>query len=114
MMHEFALAEEIVASLEKKLEDDFTKLIAIQIEVGAFSGVVLESLNFGLELVLKEKLTHHVELRVNLQSARVKCECGEGYTIQSVFEACPACSSLNRAVETGTDVIIQSVDLADN
>ena len=110
-MHEFALAEDIIASLEKKLTDNFAKMTNIYIDVGAFSGVVLESLKFGLELILKDRGLQDVGIQLNLQPARIKCECGEEYTIESVFEACPSCSSLNRAVETGTDVIINSVDL---
>ena len=113
-MHEFALAEEIISTLENKLMDDFAKITHIHIDVGAFSGVVLESLKFGLELILKERGLPHTKIRLALQPARVKCECGEEYTIESVFEACPNCSSLNRAVQTGTDVIINSVDLTED
>lgn len=110
-MHEFALAEEIIVTLENKLADDFPKMTSLYIDVGAFSGVVMESLQFGLDLILKERGLTETMVRLHLVPARVTCECGEKYSIQSVFEACPACSSLNRSVETGTDILIQSVDL---
>jgi hydrogenase nickel incorporation protein HypA/HybF len=112
-MHEFALAEEIILTLEKKLAGDFVKVTSLYIDVGAFSGVVLESLQFGLELILKDRGLPETKVKLKLVPARVTCECGEKYSIQSVFEACPTCSSLNRAVDTGTDILIQSVDLAE-
>ena len=50
-MHEFAIAQDIISSLEKSLPEDFAKITAIDIETGAFSGIVTDSLVFGLETI---------------------------------------------------------------
>ena len=66
--------EEIIATLEKKLADDFVKITSLHIKVGAFSGVVLESLQFGLELILKERDLTNTRVKLLLVPAKVKCE----------------------------------------
>ena len=51
-MHEFALAENIITTVCEKITGDLTNVSEINIEVGVFAGVVTESLEFGLKLIL--------------------------------------------------------------
>jgi hydrogenase nickel incorporation protein HypA/HybF len=110
-MHEFALAEDIVKTIQSKVTADLERVSNINIEVGAFSGVVIDSLEFGLKIIMKEKNNDMVGININQVQTLARCECGREYEIKNIFESCPDCQSLTRKIISGTDVIIQSVEI---
>lgn len=112
-MHEFALAEDIVKTIEKEISSDFSQMQEIELEVGTFAGVVTESLEFGLTVILKDKDAEHVKVKIISVPAQCSCECGHQYEIENIFQECPQCQSLNRSMNSGTDVIISSVEIAE-
>lgn len=112
-MHEFALAENIITTVCEKITGDLTNVSEINIEVGVFAGVVTESLEFGLKLILNEKNVPDITININEVPAEIKCECGKKYKITDMFEGCPDCASFNRSISSGTDVLINSVELKD-
>ncbi len=110
-MHEFALAQDIISTLETKLKDDLKAITAIDIEAGRFSGIIADSLVFGLETLFFEKQIKNIEINVEMTEARAICECGNIYNPKAVFELCPRCGSTVRTFEKGTDVLVKSVNL---
>lgn len=113
-MHEFAIAQDIVSSLEKELEKDLKMITSIEIEAGAFAGIVSDSLIFGLETILAEKEIRDVEVVINLTEAEAVCTCGEVYKLKDVFELCPRCGSASREMKGGTELSVKSVHLKEN
>jgi len=110
-MHEFALAQDIISSLETKFKDDLKTITSIDIEAGVFSGIVTDSLAFGLETLFLEKQVKDVEINIGMTEAKAICECGNIYNPKAVFELCPKCGSTVRTFEKGTDVLVKSVNL---
>ena len=110
-MHEFALAQDIVETIGRNVGEDLSKVTAIHIEVGEFSGVVTESLEFGLNVVLKDKNLPDVKIDISTASATAVCECTNEYPVKDILDACPKCNSYNRKITSGIDVIIKSVEL---
>jgi hydrogenase nickel incorporation protein HypA/HybF len=110
-MHEFALAEDIVKTIQSKVTADLERVSNINIEVGAFSGVVIDSLEFGLKIIMKEKNNDMVGINIIQVRTLARCECGREYEIKNIFESCPDCQSLTRKIISGTDVVIQSVEI---
>lgn len=112
-MHEFALAEDIVKTIQSKVTADLEKISRINIDVGAFSGVVVDSLEFGLKIMMKENNNGLVSISINRVPTMARCECGREYEIKNVFENCPGCQSLTRKIISGMDVVIQSVEISE-
>jgi hydrogenase nickel incorporation protein HypA/HybF len=110
-MHEFALAQDIVETIGRSVTEDLSKVKGIHIEVGEFSGVVIESLEFGLNVVLQDKNLTDVKVDINTVPAAAVCECGNEYPIKDILDACPRCRSYNRKIISGTDVIIKTVEI---
>ena len=110
-MHEFALAQDIFETIKRNVKADLEKVTAIHIEVGEFSGVVADSLAFGLEVVLKDRDLSHVKIDITEVPAAAQCQCGCEYPIKDLLEACPQCSSYQRKITSGADVIIRSIEL---
>ena len=110
-MHEFSLAQDIFETINRSLSNDLDKLTAIHIEVGEFSGVVADSLEFGLSIILGEKNLPKVKIDITTVPAAAVCQCGQEYPIKDILENCPACQSYNRKITSGADVLIRSIEL---
>lgn len=110
-MHEFAIAQDIISSLEKNLKDDLNRITAIDIETGAFSGIVSDSLAFGLETIFAEKEIKTVEIKIVKIEAEAVCECGFTYKLEDIFELCPKCGSAVRELNSGTEISVKSVNI---
>ncbi|MCP4215724.1 MAG: hydrogenase maturation nickel metallochaperone HypA [bacterium] len=113
-MHELALAQDIVGTIAAQISADLKKLAAINLEVGDLSGVVPESLDFGLRTILKE--TYDLEVLVNISRVPTiaRCVCGQEYEVKQIFESCTSCQSFDRELVSGKDVVINSVEVSED
>lgn len=112
-MHEYALAQDIVETISNKVTEDLETVAGINIEVGAFSGVVAESLDFGLKVIMTEKNNPNVNINITRIPSFARCQCGNEYRVDEIFENCPQCHSFNREMISGMDIVINSVELAE-
>jgi len=114
IIHEFALAEDIVRTIGTRINHDFENISQINISVGSLSGVVIDSLEFGLQIIMKEKKNPSVRINIIQVQARAQCQCGKKYTLRSMFDECPACKSLQRKIISGIDIVINSIEIREN
>jgi len=112
-MHEFALAQDIVETITTRVTEDLEKVSAINLDVGAFSGVVAESLDFGLKVILAEKHNPDVNINITRIPSVARCQCGNEYPVKEIFESCPRCQSFNRELISGMDIVINSVEVSE-
>jgi hydrogenase nickel incorporation protein HypA/HybF len=110
-MHEFALAQNIVDTIENQVTKDLHKVTKINISVGKFSGIVSDSLEFGLKAILADKNHGKVVIEIKNIPTIAQCECGKEYPIVEIFAGCPSCSSFNRKIISGLDILIDSIEL---
>lgn len=110
-MHEFALAQDIVATITQQVTENLEKITHINIDVGAFSGVVAESLEFGINVIFAEKNIPGVKVNILKVPTIARCKCGNEYQLNEIFESCPKCGSFERKIISGMDIVIKSVEL---
>jgi len=110
-MHEFALAQDIINTICTEVTEKIENITQINIEVGAYSGIVVDSLDFGLRLILTEKKNPHADISIIQVPTIALCECGKKYEISNLLENCPICNSFNRKMTSGMEVIINSVEI---
>lgn len=113
-MHELALAQNIVDTIAEKVTSEFEKIISVNIEMGAFSGVVADSLDFGLKTIMADKNNPDVKVNIVEIPTIAQCECGHRYELNEIFESCSQCNSFSRKLIAGMDVVIQSVELEED
>ncbi|HLP48541.1 MAG TPA: hydrogenase maturation nickel metallochaperone HypA [Candidatus Kapabacteria bacterium] len=113
-MHEFGLATDIIETITAQVTPDLSKLSSINIEVGLFSGIVADSLEFGLKTILADKNLPDVKINIKEVPTIARCECGNEYSLKQIYEDCPRCHSFNRKIIAGTDVVIESVELSED
>ncbi|MCP5106906.1 MAG: hydrogenase maturation nickel metallochaperone HypA [bacterium] len=112
-MHEFALAQDIVDTISTKVTDALETVTLINLDVGAFSGVVADSLDFGLTTILADKKNSDVKIHINQIPSIARCECGNEYELKEIYESCTLCNSYNRTMISGMDIVINSVEIKD-
>ena len=110
-MHEFALAQDIIETISRSVTENLEKIKVVHIDVGEFSGVVVDSLEFGLTVVLEDKKLSNIKTNITTVPAAAICECNHQYQIKDILESCPKCQSFNRKITSGADVIIRSVEI---
>lgn len=113
-MHEFALAQDIVETIRRQLPDKMEKITCIHLEVGAFSGVVAESLEFGIDVIFSEKNIPGVKVNIAKVPTIARCKCGNEYELDEIFTKCPACESFEKKVISGMDIVIKSVEILED
>ena len=110
-MHEFAIAEDIINTIGAQVVQRLQDVTQINIDVGKFSGIVADSLEFGIQIILKEKANSSAKINIRQVPAMARCECETEYEIGNMLDNCPACQSYNRKIISGIDVMIQSVEI---
>ncbi|MCP4149487.1 MAG: hydrogenase maturation nickel metallochaperone HypA [bacterium] len=112
-MHEFAIAMDIIETVTKKVTPHLETVQCINLEVGQFSGIVAESLDFGLKTLLADKDNPHVAVNIKEVPTIARCQCGNRYQLKEIFEGCEQCRSFERKLESGMDITIKSVDISE-
>jgi hydrogenase nickel incorporation protein HypA/HybF len=111
-MHEMSLALEIRSICERALEKrPEERLTALGIEVGAFSGVEVNSLQFCLEVVMAERFDG-VRCEIHREAGVAACPaCSLEFEVtQAPFE-CPKCGSLAWGVSGGQGLQLSYIDV---
>ena len=110
-MHEFALAQDIVSTISEKVTKDLHKVASINLEIGTFCGVVIDSLDFGLKVIFESNNIKGIKINMHKIASIAQCRCGEKYQIADLLDNCPVCQSLQRKLISGTELFIRSVEL---
>ncbi len=114
-MHEISLVQGLLKQLESLAhKHNTTSISKVRLEVGPFSGIVIDSFEFGFDILAKEsELTKKAELEIitpPMQYKCIKCE----YLVSSAStmpEICPACQNTLLVPEGGDDLILLQVEM---
>ncbi len=113
-MHEMSLVQGLLGQLQSlAIEHKKSKVISVSMEIGPFSGVVIDSFQFGFDILAKEDaLTHDAELKISSPVASYRC-CGCGKQIKSEQrpDSCPHCSETLFSPEGSDDLILLQVEM---
>lgn len=112
-MHEFGLANDIIETISTQVTPDLSKILGIDIEVGLFSGIVVDSLEFGLKTILADKNLPDIKINITETPTIARCVCGNEYSLLAIYEDCPVCHSFDRKIISGMDIVIKSVELSE-
>lgn len=110
-MHELSLAGGILRLIEQARErDPFERATHITLEVGALSGVEVESLRFALQAIAPDTCMAGAAIEIQEPPAQAWClPCGQSVPIQQRFDLCPQCGSAQLQPTSGTE--LRLVDL---
>ncbi len=114
-MHELSIAEaltEVVCEEARKIPA--TRVLAIEIHIGRYRGIVPDVLELYLEHTLAD--TPAAGARINLVEIpiRVRCDtCNEVRQLEEPFLLCPVCGGYCSEVLSGTELLLHSMEIDD-
>jgi len=110
-VHEVSLARAVWRQVEAEMANHpGRRLLALDLAVGAFSGVDPESLQFAVSLVVGQSDWPDAQVRIRSDPlAMVCCDCGREFTPEQLNLTCPACGATDTDPVRGTDLRLESL-----
>ena len=110
-MHELSIAQSIVELAENvasKEKADSVK--SIDIEIGALSGVVLDALEFAMEMTIKNTKLENTAINYLIITGKADCsECNVQFETDNLLALCPSCKKANFKIVDGKQLRIKSL-----
>ena len=112
-MHEMKIALNIVDIVEEEsIKAHASRINDIEIEIGAVSGIDIQSLKFALESAVKNTLLENSVMRITTIPAKIEClKCGEVFFLDDFYQFCPKCDSSNLNLLQGKELRIKSINI---
>jgi len=112
-VHEVSLARALWRQVEAEMSRHAgRRLLAMDVAIGAFSGIEAESLEFALRLLARESDCPDAEVRIRTEPLTMVCTaCGREFAPEGFQLACPACGSAETDPIAGTDLRLESLDV---
>ncbi|MBL8566856.1 MAG: hydrogenase maturation nickel metallochaperone HypA [Hyphomicrobiaceae bacterium] len=112
-MHEMAICESIRRTLEEQAAvHAFQRIGRVSLEIGPLSGVEVEALRFGFDVVMRGSIAEGAVLDIVECSAAAWCmQCAETVPIARRFDACPRCGSHQLQVTAGEEMRIKELEV---
>jgi hydrogenase nickel incorporation protein HypA/HybF len=109
-MHELAITEGVVEAVTARLPD--ARITCVQLEIGALSGVVADSVRFCFDLATEGTNLDGARLEISESPGRCRCRtCGSDFEPDWPILLCP-CGSSDISMLSGQDLKIISVQVA--
>lgn len=110
-MHELSLTQAVVDTITEHVGDQ--QVVAVRLEIGKLSGVVVDSIRFCFDLVADGTPVAGARLEVDEPAGQAHCrDCGHDFSIDDPIVLCPDCGSATVTVLSGRDMRIISVEVS--
>jgi hydrogenase nickel incorporation protein HypA/HybF len=135
-MHEWALAEAVISTVERLYEENGRKrVLSVQVLIGELQRIEMEVFSMGLQNLLSESPFNYDVFHFETEKASFRCNaCGSEWLLEEhaglgeeeleaihflpeaahVYMRCPACGSPDFVLERGRGVTIKTIDLSDD
>jgi hydrogenase nickel incorporation protein HypA/HybF len=113
-MHEISLVQGLLGQLhELARENNKKKVISVRMEIGPLSGVVIDSFQFGFDILAKDDpLTSEAELIIESPPATYRCcSCGMETKTEQRPDCCPNCSETLLSADGGDAILLRQVEM---
>ncbi len=110
-MHELSIAQSIVELAEDvALKENADSIKSIDIEIGALSGVVLDALEFAMEITIKSTKLENAKINFLKKSGKASCaKCNFQFETDNLLALCPKCNQANFKIIAGKQLRIKSL-----
>jgi len=114
-VHELSIAASIVEIVERSIPaEPAVPVLRVSIRVGRLAGVVNDSLEFCFSAVTSGTRLDGATLAIESVPVTLRCgECGKTSVIDDIAFTCPSCASPGVSLETGTELQVTEVEIAD-
>lgn len=112
-MHELSIALNIIDIVT----DTFAKSNAqqindIELEIGEFSGVELDALEFALETSIESTQFNNAKFIITTPQGKGKCNnCKNEFEMKTLYDTCPKCKSFGIDILQGQELRVKSINV---
>jgi len=112
-MHELSICEGILSIIEDQAKEQaFSRVRRVRLEVGPFSGVEIEALRFGFDVVTRSSVAEGALLEIFEPPGAAWCmSCSQTVAIENRYDLCPVCGSHQLQVTGGTELRIRDLEV---
>ena len=114
-MHEISLVQGLIGQLQElAASNNATKIIGITMEIGPLSGVVIDSFQFGFDILsADDDLLRGAKLNIQIPPVTYTCtDCGHIETATGTKpEKCLRCGELFLIPDGGDDLLLRQVEM---
>ena len=112
-MHELSLAQSVWNQVSEEMRrHEGRRLLAVEVAVGALSGVEPESFKFAMGLVLEDSPWPDARVDVSTEPVVLACrKCGKEFPVDGLDFVCPTCGSRDCDAVRGTNLRLCSVEI---
>jgi hydrogenase nickel incorporation protein HypA/HybF len=110
-MHEFSIAVNIVDIANDYASKEGAEAVReIEIEVGELSGVVLEALEFCLEVAVKDSILEGAQRNIRRVPGLARCRsCFREFPVKDLYSVCPECHAPAPEIIRGSELRVKSL-----
>jgi hydrogenase nickel incorporation protein HypA/HybF len=112
-MHEMSIAVEILNIVDKTVQaNGATGVTDIFIEVGTLAGVMIPSLEFGLEITKKHTAASDAAIHIEEIPGEGKClQCDQLFPMDFPITPCPECEQSYLRMITGDQLRVREIEV---
>jgi len=112
-MHELSLAERLVELMEQAaIDQSFSRIRVIELEVGSLAGVDAEALRFALEAAIAGTLADGASLRLQTPTGTARCQdCDRDIAIDTLHDPCPQCGGHRLTITGGGCLLLKHLEV---
>jgi hydrogenase nickel incorporation protein HypA/HybF len=112
-MHELSIAQNIIEIVEENAKDLEGGMISeVELDIGTVSGVIPETLEFALDVAVKDTILEKAKFKINIIKAKAHCnECKKEFELEDIYTLCPHCGSLQFEIISGKELKVKSIKI---
>jgi hydrogenase nickel incorporation protein HypA/HybF len=112
-MHELSIVMSIIDQVTAAAQAEAARSInVVELEVGTFSGVMIDSLKFCFDVATRDTQMQGAKLIIHSVAAQGKClECNLESKVESLPVQCPGCGEYLLSIANGQDIRIVSITI---
>lgn len=112
-MHELSIATNIIEIVEKEAKKSAAKRItSITLQIGTFSGIVGECLEFVFPVVAKDTLAENAKLKIKKIPLTISCrKCNQNLKVKNYILICPLCKNTTVDIISGRELNIEKIEV---
>ena len=115
-MHEMSIALDILNIVEKTAQTNGATVVKdIYVDVGALAGVMIPSLEFGLEVAKRNTRARLAAIHIREIEGRGRCStCGGIFPMGFYIEPCPRCEDSYLSMTSGNELRVREIEVEQN
>jgi len=114
-MHELSVAQNIIEIVEEHAKKLHALTVSeVELDIGMVSGVVPETLEFAMDVAVKNTMLEGAKIKIHVIQAKAKCcQCNQDFKMDDIYTLCSHCGSLQFEIIQGKELKVKSIKIED-